>query len=128
MSWLRNYSIRMRVFLLVSIGLALILAALAFFSIGALQDSTNRVLTERLSTARLVAGDDDVFSLRQEAPHALVSFPAHDNCVPAGDFLEMFQVIRQMPGQFIAETQSSVFPERNDARKYHASTILPSRP
>lgn len=72
MSWLSNYSIRKRVFLMVGIGLAFILTLLVFFSIEALQKSADRTLTERLSVARLVAGhiDDhiaDTLSLLERA-------------------------------------------------------------
>ena len=72
MSWLRNYSIRTRVFLMVSISLALILTVLVFFSMGTLQDSTDRVLTERSSMAHLIAGHidnhiADIFTLLERA-------------------------------------------------------------
>ncbi|TRZ90104.1 HD domain-containing protein [bacterium] len=72
MLWLNRYPIRLRTFLLAGVGLALILASLVYFSMQAIRDSTKRALTERLSTARLVAADiddhiADIFTLFERA-------------------------------------------------------------
>ncbi len=59
MRWLRNLPLLTRTVLLVTVGLAIILTVPGFLSVRALQESTNRVLAERLRLAQLVAAHID---------------------------------------------------------------------
>jgi len=59
MFWLQNLPIRLRTFLMVGIGLAIILGIFGFLSVRALVETTDRVLAERLRLAELVALDID---------------------------------------------------------------------
>ena len=65
------------------------------------------------------SGDHDIGSIGQWFANRLKSLSPHNNMVPAGDALEILQVVRQMPRDLIVDANDAVLRGCNNERNNH---------
>jgi signal transduction histidine kinase len=94
MAWLRNLSLQKRIGLLSVVCLAVALGTFSFVGIQSLNESTARILDERLTISRILANDLDE-TLTHVATH--LQGIASSNTMPdANEFISMADALRQV--------------------------------